>query len=930
MRLSAVLLGLCLACASSAFAQVSSVQSGPWSSPATWGGRLPSASDVTMITAGHVVTFDTMATVAELDINGILRISRAQSSSLTVNGNVLVYGVLDMGTAADPIPPRVTHDLIFHLTQAQARAYVGGPLFQPTDYGLWNFGRWDAHGAPLLRTWGKLAVDVPAGSTTVAVEGFVGDWPIGGQIVLTTTAAPTTNDTDESMQVDEHAEYATIAAATGSVLTVSTPLQHAHQGSPVVHPLAGTVRLAGAVGLLTHNVTIRTDLEGLTDITDVRQRLFAHAIVFPNTDGTTIGTGGGTGNLENIAFVRMGHYGTIGRYALHYHRLGESSRGLVLRGVSFVECGFRCTNTHESNGILIEDTVCLQPGGGAAHFPETDAGHLGPRSTFGDYALSHNLVIEGMGKHRADGGTDAIAGETQQRAAAFWVGATRHEQIMGNVAAGGNVSHTGVFWQGGAAESSAGQHERVYLNNEAHGNQETGFFGWQNRPLASGHDAVGTIAWHNNREGFVHGAYGSAIFSYRSLIVGSQHGYVESSNTTILQDAIVLGRGTGASRYNQADIGITIEGFNFAPVLWRPARYTRVLVGDLTPARNGAEGIGLTLPQISCPAGALSCHNPHVLRFSQVVFGPNLRPLRFGPERNADSFWMEPGRVLIRPQSPLGSIAALFVTPATTYDLAADALSTPVTALPSMLAWTIPDGNGNPLRITMPLVEPAPPSVDATTSLFGSIATITAVASPDTTRVEFWDGPIRLCDLSAPPWTCTADLSNLAALGDNLAPRHFHYVYARAFNGVWINAVPAPSSGGPEAITRLDQLADATDVPSPGYALRAYSTVLELGPDAFGAVTPPPPPPPPDDPLERLRQQVAQLQADLVMALADRDSARAQLVSLQAQIAILQAAIMQAIADRATAEIQVTTLQQQLATLRAAVQAAIALLSVVQ
>ncbi len=159
------------------------VQSGDWSNAATWGGVLPRPQDPAEIAAGHTVTFDaSSAEVTTLTVRGTLRIARDRSTRLAVRCNLIVNGVLDMGRDGDPIPSHVTHNLVFRLTQAQAAAFVGGPNFAATDCGLWAMGRFDAHGARLTRSWGKLNGDVAAGATKVTVEGDVSDWPVGGQI----------------------------------------------------------------------------------------------------------------------------------------------------------------------------------------------------------------------------------------------------------------------------------------------------------------------------------------------------------------------------------------------------------------------------------------------------------------------------------------------------------------------------------------------------------------------------------------------------------------------------------------------------------------------------------------------------------------------------------------------------------------------------
>src|SRR5688500_16778820 len=37
---------------------ISTIQSGNWSDPATWGGKLPGTADIPLISSGHTVTYD--------------------------------------------------------------------------------------------------------------------------------------------------------------------------------------------------------------------------------------------------------------------------------------------------------------------------------------------------------------------------------------------------------------------------------------------------------------------------------------------------------------------------------------------------------------------------------------------------------------------------------------------------------------------------------------------------------------------------------------------------------------------------------------------------------------------------------------------------------------------------------------------------------
>jgi len=876
---------LLLACPLPAWAQAVSAHSGLWSDPATWAGRtIPDQFSATTITPGLTVECDGTCLSWDVTIQpgGMLRHSRTVPSLIALRCNLLDYGYYDQGTEIDPIPWGITANLNIHLTQAQAAAFVGGAIFRPTDCGVWNFGRWDACGGAVTRTWGELDADAPVGATSLTVAGYVGDWPVGGMVVVTTTAPPPplpspagTGAVRTARATSEHAEYATIAAASGSTLTLSAPLLHAHQGTDVADPEAGMLHLRGAVGLITRNVTVSTTLDDLGDIADVRNRHFAHAIFMPNTDGTTVGTGGGTGNLQYLAFVRMGDYGKTGDYALHYHRLGEGGRGLILRGASFYQTGFRCVNPHESNGLTFEDDVCVQSGGGSAFFQQVDGGNA---SHFGDLALIHNLVVENLPKHELDESNQAIAGEHHELAAAFWGGAIHHSMVLGNRADGGNATETGFFWQD-AQESRAGTVPQVYAANTASGFLRSAFYVWTNQiPNALFEDIVQSTAWHST-DGFLHGAYHAPIYLYNSLFAGNHNGYQHYTNGGYLQDSVIVGRGSSAPRIAQPDYGINIKRGNLPPELWYPSRFFRNVIVGLTPSNTGAFGIGIGQEQGVCPDPAEdvrletgSCDSLFV-RMAATTFGANLRPLQFGASRNADTYWIDwdRGRLLMRADqaTPTSQLAPFLVTPAATYQADADAVGTPLASLPSAVAVTgLLHQNGTAYRaFTLDLSAHMPPKISLQVALAGTVAALTATPLTPVTQIEILRDGYVLCTLAAAPWTCSSDLAQPIP-GDIMPPRHYTYLMARAFNGTTINSGYGEFKGV--------GLFDA------GLAERGYSAVTEIGPEVLlGTVSPPPP----DPTLDELRAQVAALQAQLAQLAASQTSLQADNVSLTQRLA---------------------------------------------
>lgn len=821
-------------------------RSGAWTNPATWGGTLPRSQEKAEIRAGHEVTFDAAsAEVAELTVRGTLRIARDRATKLVVGCNLVVYGTLDMGRPGDHIPSHITHDLVFRLTRTRAAGFVGGAHFEPTDCGLWVMGRWDAHAAPLTRAWGKLAGDVVAGATELTVDGDVSDWPAGGQVAITQTSDGLTYSVTggqtprNTSRLQHETEYATIAAVNGSTVVLTSPVRFAHSGS-------GQMR--GEVGLLSRNVTISTELEGVSDVAnDVRLRKFAHISFMPTAhgDGGAISDGGGKGDLYYVAFRHMGHYGKDGRYALHYHRLGDGARGMIVRGVSWFESGFRCTNLHESNGMLVEDTVCVNPMG-AAHFVQTD-----DRSQQQDSVFVHNLVVSHVGLHFADRNTPGIKGERLRSAAGFWPGASEHEAYLGNVSAGSapdGADATGYHWPEEPV-SDMGTIARTFVANEAHSLTFAGWHSWQNRG-SKGHDIVGGASW-GNATGFLHGAYGFSLYVYNALFASNRVGYRQDVTHGFLQDSTVIGRGENGVRLEAgADLGIAFDNYNIQPHPWAGSHFLRNTFARLTPGRGGEPGVAIWRGSGTCTTRsdeidwAVRHCSSSFPRIAQNTFEPGVHPYHFGwsdgPRPffpNVNSFWLDYDRqlVLLRKdqRKPEGQFTPLLVTPATFHDPVADALATPFSSLPPSITFTnLKSARGRAYGdFTLRLAYDPPPTVTLTARLTGTQLAMTAEASADTQRVEFWVDWVLVGTDTAAPFEAVADLAALAQYGDPLPARRWAYAYARAFDGVIIN------SGN----------AEGNDF-DPGYAQRAYSKVVEITPEmrrqgaaAFNVEEVPPP-----------------------------------------------------------------------------------------
>ena len=111
-------------------------------------------------------------------------------------------------------------------------------------------GGLDLHGIPRNVSWTRLASTAAAGQNSITLSEPV-DWVPGDEILLTTT------DT----RID-HAERRTIASVSsgGTVLGLTSPLSYAHSVIHNVFPNGQIYHVAGAVGLLTRNIRVMSQM----------------------------------------------------------------------------------------------------------------------------------------------------------------------------------------------------------------------------------------------------------------------------------------------------------------------------------------------------------------------------------------------------------------------------------------------------------------------------------------------------------------------------------------------------------------------------------------------------------------------------------------------------------------------------------------------
>lgn len=339
-----------------------SVKEGPWDVASTWDmGRVPTPGDIVQI--HHRVILRTTDAVAwTVAIHGKLTFeptvnTRLRVVNLMVMGNM---GELQIGTAATPIAPNVTAEIILRDAPLDTGT-LEMPGMDPKQFGtgLIGFGKVTIHGAVKTPSFVRLAVEPKAGNTTLTLEAPVTGWRPGDKLILPDTRAMTHRVRQQESETGGHVdqwEELTLSSLSpdGKVLSLAGPLHFDHQGA---RNALGVLEILPHVGNLSRNVKIASEnasgTRGHTMFThraavDIRYALFKDL-------GRTTADPIDDTVLDPMTGA-VTHIGTNpkGRYALHAHHLmgpeNPTNTGHQFQWIGNAIDGFR------KWGIVIHDT----------------------------------------------------------------------------------------------------------------------------------------------------------------------------------------------------------------------------------------------------------------------------------------------------------------------------------------------------------------------------------------------------------------------------------------------------------------------------------------------------------------------------------------------------------------------------------------------
>ena len=375
---------------------VRSVRSGLWSAPATWENeKVPAAGDRVFIKAGNSVTYDVRSeqAVRAVCVAGTLSFAPDKDTRLDV-GVLKIQAETDPSEDgfdceahledADPSKPRPALEVGTSQRPIDAKysAVIRLVAFEGQDKlscpaVVCCGGRMDFHGAPLSRSWVKLGATIKKGETTVTLSEAVTGWRVGDRVILTSTRLGRDNGQGtELMETEER----TITAIDGVKVTLDKDVAHQHLGE-------GEFR--GEIANLSRNVIVES-----AQPDGVRGHTMYHR--------------GSAGSISYAEFRHLGKKDTLGRYALHFHLVGDSMRGTSVIGASIHDSHNRWLTIHGTNHLVVRDCVGFRSIGHGYFFED---------GTEVDNVLDQNLAVQAMGGKRLP---KQVLSYDQNDGAGFW------------------------------------------------------------------------------------------------------------------------------------------------------------------------------------------------------------------------------------------------------------------------------------------------------------------------------------------------------------------------------------------------------------------------------------------------------------------------------------------------------------------------------
>lgn len=499
-----------------------------WSDPATWDGPPPRSGDEVIVRGRVLFDLDRRVGGLSVERRAELAFDPSKTATLSSDGNVVIDGTLTMR----PANASVTHTLRF--PSVDERAFVGGGMdVLASDVGLWVMGAGTLDLAGTPRTpWVRAAGSVNAERTVLSLASAPVGWRLGDTVAITPTLPPTVYG--HSVVYD----VSTVTKIEGATVTLAAPTKYDH---PAVGVATGKPMTAEVLNL-TRNVRIEGSERG-------RSHVFIQSTVPQHVSNTAIRyVGPRRGRGESSTFV-------LGRYGIHFHMVGDGSRGSLVENVVVRNGGNHAFVPHMSHGITMRgcishDTVeeSFWYDGKVGETPGDPTNDLSlvacVASLVKTYPRFRGFRLSGFSLDRGTGNT-----------------------ITGCVAVGvqGNKEASGFGWP---QEGKEYQGQWLFEDNVAHNNAVSGIFVWEN--THEPHEVRRFTAYHNGVAGIDHGSYKSSWTYEDSTLVGNAEAgiilHAEARATPELAFRRLLVDGSGFSPYGIMVVRHSTPGGTFTQI----------------------------------------------------------------------------------------------------------------------------------------------------------------------------------------------------------------------------------------------------------------------------------------------------------------------------------------------------------------------------
>lgn len=245
-------------------------------------------------------------------IEGTVKIQSTVDSLNVQNIIIAPTGKLIIGTPNEPIDKKHSVKINF------IKNYDG-------EVGIFIFGELIIHGYDIGPTFVEVTGKAEPGNTSLTVKEKMNNWRPRDEIVITSPGS--------EFGTFCHVEESTISSIHGVFIELSKPLNCSHLGE-----FGGNTDIPKShVSNLSRNIILQSK--------DLNHR--GSVNFFHGSDGT----------INYAEFRDLGPKNVLGRYPIHFHHMGDTSRGIEVIGNSIINSENRWITIHDSNGVLVKNNV---------------------------------------------------------------------------------------------------------------------------------------------------------------------------------------------------------------------------------------------------------------------------------------------------------------------------------------------------------------------------------------------------------------------------------------------------------------------------------------------------------------------------------------------------------------------------------------------